>query len=236
LGYQGFSQLQQEIQEFLTVRTDPLKRLETRFLMDDNQGSTLSQIYQNQLTNMEKTFSWIDESKMRQAVEYLENAGHIFTLGTRGSYCVTTYLAHHLNRVFRQVNVLHEGDMIAEQLLGLRSGDVIIIANMPRYSRQIYSTAQIAKSMEARIITITDSEFSPFTQVSDILFFAPNRSQDYHNSMLSAMLVAEVLISLVIERNLDKARLNLDRLEPIYADLETFFPVYKNAENGGDVV
>jgi DNA-binding MurR/RpiR family transcriptional regulator len=230
LGYQGFSQFQQELQEFLAVRANPLSRLETSFSLDENQGSSLAQIYRNQLKNLESTFNNIQESEFHRAVKLIGEAASIYTLGTRGSYCVTSYLAHHLNRVLQRANMLTDDGHLPEYILRIKPGDVLIITNMPRYSKQLYTTAQIARSMGAKTIIITDSGFSPYSQAADVLFLASCRSQDYHNSLLAALLIAEIIISLVIEKNLEQARLNLDRLEPIYSDLEIFFPVHKHPE------
>jgi DNA-binding MurR/RpiR family transcriptional regulator len=165
--------------------------------------------------------------QINKAVEIIGTAKHIYTLGTRSSYCIASYLAYHLNRVFQRADILPEDGQLPEYILRIKPGDVLVVANMPRYSRQIFLIVQKAKANGAKIVAITDSELSPYSSIADVHFSAHCRSQDYHNSLLAAFLIAEMLISLLIEKHFEEAKSNIERFEPLYANLGTFLPLGK---------
>ncbi|HHU22512.1 MAG TPA: hypothetical protein GXZ52_03725 [Clostridiales bacterium] len=73
-----------------------------------------------------------------------------------------------------------------------------------------------------KIISINDSSQSPFLPYSDTAFFAPSISNDFHNSIISAMMIAELLITLTIAKNSESTISHLNEYEQYFDALEQF--------------
>ncbi len=222
MGYSGYTEFQQAIQEYLRARLNPVKRLEQSLSSKGNGATVLSTFYRNQLALLETVLNDKIEAQIAEAAAAIAGTGHIYTLGSRGSYAIAYYICHHLNRVYKNADILPETGRLSDYLMRIHPGDVVIVVNFPRYNRQLVGAAKIAAALGAKVIVFTDSRFSPYTQHADILFELPCNSNDYHNTLLPAMLVSELLISYTIMKNYDVTRKSLDDLEPLCHTLEVF--------------
>ena len=222
LGLNGYSELQERLCEYCQSQLNPISRLEKSRTGAESKESILDQIYDTQLNNLRLTYTPELEEKLLATAEYLKKAPHIYTCGSRGSSAITYYLGHHLNRVFRNVDILPDDSRMADSLLRIGEGDVFLLCNMPRYSRQVYRAAQIARERGAKIISITDSVASPYDEVSHILLPASCRSSDFHNSLLSAMLIAEMIITLLISDDMSVTSNHLSEMEPLLEAMDLF--------------
>ena len=215
MGYAGYSEFQHALQDFLYTRHNPLQRLEKSMYPRQREDSVLSTICKNQLNLLDAVFNDKLESQIRETAECIGKANHVYTAGSRGSYSIAYYLCHNINRLYHNADILPETSRLPDYLSRIRPDDVLIIVNFPRYSNQMVSIAKYTKELGAKNIVITDSRFSPYTQLSDIIFQLPCSSNDYHNTLLPALLVSELLISYLIANNVKMARESLDALEPI---------------------
>lgn len=222
LGLNGYSDLQEQLRQYCQSRLNPISRLEKNRQERKSKESMLDQIYEVQLKNLRLTYTQDLEEKLLSTVQYLKDAPYIYTCGSRGSSAITYYLGHHLNRVFRNVDILPDDSRMVDGLLRIQEGDVFIVCNMPRYSKQVYRAARIARERGARIVTITDSVASPYESISHILLPASCHSSDFHNSLLSAMLIAEMLITLLISDDMTVTSSNLSEMEPLFEDMDLF--------------
>lgn len=222
LGLNGYSDLQEKLRRYCHAQLSPVARLEKSRRPQEDASGILDRIYDMQLDNLRLTYTQELEQKLLAVVQHLKNAACIYTLGSRGSAAIAYYLGHHLNRVFRNAAVLRDDNRIVDALLCIHEKDVLIVCNMPRYSKQVYQTAQIAKERGAVLISITDSIASPYDNISDILLPAICHSGDFHNSLLSAMLIAEMIITLLMSDDMLATSMKLDEMEPLFETLDIF--------------
>jgi len=218
----GFPELQSELQKHIQEVSDPIKRMELNFIPDSDDGVLVTKIYETQLRNLQNTFNRAFISSALEARDLIAKAEHIYTFGSRGSRSVAYYLSHHLNRVFSNADIIPEDDRIADRLLRATDRDVAIIFALPRYSMKLLAAARQLREQGLHIITVNDSPRSPFAELSNVALFVSYHSSDFHNSQLSSMLLAEILISLVISRDRETSLHNLDRIEDSFAKMDQF--------------
>ena len=182
----------------------------------------ITKIYETQLNNLRSTFNRAFISSTIEAVALIAQAKHIYTFGSRGSRSVAYYLGHHLNRVFKNADMIPDDDRLADSTLRATEQDVAIIFALPRYSARLLSVAEQLHNMGVRLITINDSPKSPFAALSDVSFYVSYHSNDFHNSQLSSMLLAEIIISLVINYDRETALQSLEKIEKSFTDMGQF--------------
>lgn len=219
----GFPELQQELQKHIHTISDPIKRMELNFMPDSDEEVLVTKIYENQLRNLRSTFNRTFITSAIKSVELISRANHIYTLGSRGSRSVAYYLGHHLNRVFTNADLVADDDRLADLLLRATDKDVAIVFALPRYSARLLSVVSQLHSVGTKIITVNDSPESPFVAISDTAFYVAYHSSDFHNSQLSSMMLAEILISLSINKDRKTALQNLDKMELSFTGLEQFY-------------
>lgn len=219
----GYPQLQAEIQSHVRSATNPVKRLEENTATVSQDENLLTHVYETQISNLQKTFNQNLVNSISSASELISQAEHIYTYGSRGCYATAYYLGHHLNRVFNNTDIIPDGDRLAEYMMRATERDTAIFVCLPRYSSRMLSVVKKLRSVGTKIISITGSPTSPFVAYSDISLFAFYHSGDFHNSQISAMLVAEMLVSQAISSNLSRALDNLSKIESVFLDLHQFY-------------
>ncbi len=218
----GYPQLQAEIQAHIRSATNPVKRLEKNTATVSQDENLLTNVYEMQMGNLQKTFNQNLINAIGCATELISRVEHIYTCGSRGCYATAYYLGHHLNRVFDNADIIPDGDRLAEFLMRVTDHDAVIFVCLPRYSSRMLSVAKKLRAIGAKIISITGTPTSPFVAYSDVSLYAFSHSSDFHNSQVSAMLVSEMLVSQAISNNLSRALDNLGKIESLFLDLHQF--------------
>lgn len=218
----GFPELQSALKEHIQAASNPVRRMELNFMPDSDEEVLVTKIYEAQLGNLRSTFNRAFINSAIDSVELIAGARHIYTFGSRGSRSVAYYLGHHLNRVFSNADLVADDDRIADYVLRTGPEDVAIIFGLPRYSSRLLATAKLLRERGVKIITINDSPNSPFVPLSTVSFYVSYHSSDFHNSQLSSMLLAEILISLSISKDRETALDNLGSMENGFTGLEQF--------------
>lgn len=218
----GFPEMQEELQVYIQMASNPLQRFELNFSPTTDEAMLVTKIYETQLTNLQNTFTSTFVSSTIEAAKLITQARHIYTLGSRGSRSTAYYLGHHLNRVFQNADPIPDDDRLADQLLRATPDDVAIIFALPRYSKRLLSAARRLHNLGLKVITVNNSPKSPFVPYSDIPLYVSYQSNDFHNSQLSSMLLAEIIISLVINNDRKTALQSLDAIENCFNDMEQF--------------
>ncbi len=219
----GYPQLQAEIQAHIRSSTNPVRRLEENTATVSQDENLLTHVYETQVNNLQKTFNQNLVSSIATASELISNAQHIYTHGTRGCYATAYYLGHHLNRVFNNTDIIPDNDRLAEFLMRATDKDVAILVCLPRYSARIVTVTKKLHQVGCKVISITGSPTSPVVAHSDVSLYAFYHSDDFHNSQISAMLVAEMLVSQAISNNLSRALDNLSQIESCFLALKQFY-------------
>lgn len=197
LGYEGYPEFQQVLQELLRNRLTSAQRME----VGQNQiGSdeVLEKVLRRDIDKIEKTLAAVNKTDFYAAVDAISNAKNIYVLGVRSSAPLADFLGFYLNLMYDNVKVVHASTSseVFEKTFRVTKGDVFIAISFPRYSKQTFRTAGFASDRGADVIAITDSAASPLAgvakykllAVSDMLSFIDSLTAPL--SLINALLVA----------------------------------------------
>jgi DNA-binding MurR/RpiR family transcriptional regulator len=202
LGYDGYRDLQNQLQELIKNKLTTLQRLDLADSDYDTNEDTLIKIMEKDLDNIQKTINEIDTKAFQKALDLILNAENIYTMGLRSSSFLAGYLSFYLNFVFDNIKLVSSGpNDVFEQLLKVNSNDVIIIITYPRYSKRTLEVLNYVKEKGATIIAITDSFLSPATEMSDVSLIASSEMLSFVDSLVAPMsLINSLIVSLGIEK------------------------------------
>jgi len=215
LGYTGYSEFQKGLQTILRNRTAPHTRLETNLKhMDDNNlwGYTVSQ----HLKQIENVMELISREHLDTIIEEIFVSNRIFCTSVRSGLPVGQYLTHGLNRSLGNSKLVNAdtSDWI-DDVINMYSTDLIIATSFPRYAKRIIEFVKTAKERGVKIIAITDNYSAPIVEHADYILPCDSTSIAFHNSPITAMIVADYIISAVAIKNSDKTRERLDEVNNI---------------------
>jgi DNA-binding MurR/RpiR family transcriptional regulator len=107
-------------------------------------------------------------------------------------------------------------------LLEVNTDDVIVIFDIRRYENSTLRLAEMAAERNAKIVLFTDQWTSPVAQIADITLRNRISVPSAWDSNVTSMLVAEILIAQVQERDWETTRTRMEALEDMF-DRTRFF-------------
>lgn len=225
LGYQGWPELQAELQEKVKDRLSTATRLRLSAASDaDGKESVAREIMETDLENLRRTMQDLNKETFNAAVEAIIEAESIYVVGGRSARSLAHFLAFYLQMIGKCVHVNPQGlGSIYEELFPLRPQDLVIGISFPRYTREIVEGFAYARAKGAKTLALTDNVISPLGQMADISLTARSNLGSYIESFVAPLSVINALLTAVGRRDKDKTLACLDELEELAQEHRIFY-------------
>lgn len=217
LGYPGYSEMQQDLQQSILGKATLPERLQVS--IQDSvqvQDQLLLRSFQNDIQNIQETLSALSEETLALAVSEIIRARNIYVLGIRGNFSVAHYLGYRLGQIKPGVHLLEGTAMIyPEQVVGIQPDDVCIAFLTPRYSRM---TANLVSWMQRRgikIILFTRIGHTEIHPYGDIILPCQTHGVSYKSSLTALFCVCNYLLAAVALEGHDQAMETLKNTEEL---------------------
>ncbi len=218
LGYTGFSELQKDLQGVVKERIAPHGRFEAN-LKTIKEDTLLAQCAQKAIENITLSQSLISNDICESTISLISAARKIYLIGQRTSYTASYFLFQALNQILGNCHLIDPISGI-DQLSSATSQDIVIAVSLPRYSRSTLELVKVLKNRHnLKIISITDSYTAPLAAYSDIILPCHYASLSFHNSMNSALFIADYIVTAVAIAKKQQAADRLLDLEKILVEL-----------------
>jgi DNA-binding MurR/RpiR family transcriptional regulator len=172
LGYSGFSELQAVFLGHARERW-PEYRERLEALGSDGTPGRATELLRGFVRagaeSLDRLGDTIDGQVLGRAVEVLARAETIYLLGTRRAFPVTAYLAYALRRLGVRCDPVEEAAGLGpEQVALVGTGDALLAVSFTPYAPLTLQLATAAHRAGIPVVAITDSPFSPLTQVASV--------------------------------------------------------------------
>jgi DNA-binding MurR/RpiR family transcriptional regulator len=220
MGFSGFPDIQERIREVIRANIAPAVRMEranvTEF--DWNRSVELD------LENLQNLLRRNSLENLRDAATLMIKASAVYVMGTRSSYSLAYFLAFNLGQIrdnTRLVEVL-PGQFV-DAIRSLKPKALFIAVGLPRYQRETVFLARKAKEIGCKVLSITDSFFSPLATVSDISLLAPCETLSFFNSYVAGFGLVNGLITQAALYQKGRSAKMLEESNMLHERYETFF-------------
>ena len=232
LGYDGFADLQADLQKQLLKRFSTADRVKMDLmrLSEDTEeqvasGRAIAILYsmaRAEIKDLENMVSHISEADFNRAVDVLEAGRRVYVLGLRGSLPMALNFIFLLHHVRADCYLLEPGiHNFADQLVNMGPDDVLFTISYSRYASDTIRCMDYAREVGATVITLTDSPVSPAAERSDLAFVLLFRMYLYRNTS-TPMILLNALVAALSARQADNAQSRLEQLEEVYERLHIF--------------
>ncbi len=208
LGYAGFSDLQDVFRARLRDRV-PSYEERLRQLREHGGASKSGLLLQGFADAAERSVAdlrvKLDPAVLDKAVEILAGADTIYLVGLRRSFPITSYMAYAMGKLNVR-NVLVDGiaGLGAEQIGFISPRDAVLAISFTPYASETVTLAHAARARNARVISITDSIFSPIASIADAWLEIAEADFEGFRSMAATMALAMTLTVAVAGRRGEK--------------------------------
>ena len=217
VGYEGYPQLQQAMQEMIRNRLTTMQRMEvTASRIGD--GDELDFVFNRDIDAIRRTMEETSHDNFYHAVDAIIASRRIYILAARSALALGTFLANYFNMLFENVLLVQatsEGE-IFEQMIHLSEQDVVIGISFPRYSRKVAHAMDYAHNRGAKVVAITDTSLSPAAETADYLLLARSDIASIVDSLCAPLSLINALIVMVTVRKSGEVKQTFQKLETIW--------------------
>lgn len=216
LGFKGYPELQNELQEIIKTKLTTVQRVEmAREFSSENE--MLKKVFKSDMQNIRSTFENLDQKMFQEVIEQILEADRIYIIGLRSSAALAQYLGFYLNLILDNVVVVGNGvSNVFEQMLRVSKKDLVIAFSFPRYSNRTIEAIKFVKEEDVPVVAITDSATSPIANIADYCLTSSCDMISFVDSLVAPFSLANTLIVAVGMREKDKIGRYLNKLEKIW--------------------
>lgn len=228
IGYSGYPELQQAMQEMIRNKLTSVQRMEVTANRIGN-SDILDSVFNQDIDIIRRTMEETPHEDFYRAVDAIVGARKIYILGTRSSLALATFLSYYFNLIFENVLLVQstsEGE-IFEQMIRIDERDVVIGISFPRYSRKAVKAMNFAHKSGATVVAITDSALSPLAKEADNLLLARSDIASIVDSLVAPLSLINALIVTTALKKTGEVTQVFKRLEDIWDE----YGVYEKVDD-----
>jgi DNA-binding MurR/RpiR family transcriptional regulator len=213
LGFAGLADLKAAIlgSEPASTPADDMRR--TLIDLDKATGQALDGILQAHADGLDVLRSEKCRTQIAASVRVLDAASRIAVFGIGPSSALATYVSVLLARNGRRSRTINAtGSMLADQLLDLGNGDVLLILAYGRLYREVKAVFAEARALHLPTVLVTEADDTPLAKLADVCVAIP-RGRPGQVALHGATLVGlEALVLSLAAAKPEAALCSLDNL------------------------
>lgn len=215
LGYEGFVDLQADVQSELARQLGPARdRIRQRPPTD-----LLERVEAAEQDNVLSTLHAINTLMLEQSVMRLaDRRRKVWVLAGEVMSPIASVLAGHLAQLREGVTRVTGSEVaVSRALAGLEADDTLVAVDIRRYERSLVAVVRWAAERGASVIAVTDSPLSPLAAAAEHTFLISARGVGPFDSLTGGIALANALVTAVAVRLRQSAPARLDAIEAAWS-------------------
>ena len=224
LGFSGFPEFQAGLRKELDEKiSGPINKRDV-WAGNAPDGHIMNRFTDAVIGNIRQTLGEIDTDTFDQACNLLSDSKRsVFVVGGRITRTLADHFFLHMQVIRPEVTHINSNSNAwPHYLLDIKKGDVVVVFDIRRYENSTLRLAEFVKEKEAEIILFTDQWQSPVAVLASTAFSNRIVVPSAWDSLVTCMLVTEIIIADVQERIWGTTRQRMEELEDMF-DRTKFF-------------
>ena len=214
IGYDGYSNLQKDIQSSIIAKASLPERLNQ--IADKQKNNLLSDSFANDIKNIQETLTYLSEDSLREALAAISSARNVYILGMRSSFSLAFYMASRLGQIRDNIRLIQSvGMLFPEEIVGAGNGDVCITYFFPRYSKSSAVILSWLKKHGVKVILFTSMHAATVKVYGDIILPCSVNGILLKNSYAAPLCLNNYIIAELSCRDIGRSKEVLERTEEI---------------------
>ncbi len=217
VGFTGLRDLKETIEGFFIATNSPTAKMASTTSDVANDADTaIDFMVEDQLNAMRELGQLHNRAGMRKAVELLSGANRIGVSGIGASGIIASYAARLFSRSgYPAYELNRTGISLAEQLIEVGPGDVIVMLGHGRLHREASATVAEAERLSVPLIGIVTSDKSPLIKIAEATIVLPRSKSDQVALHAPMMCCLETMMIGLAAANPAKPLATLERIVEI---------------------
>ena len=227
IGYDGFPEFQRDLELFIQDKLSSVSQIDFRY-GKSSQSDILNSVLGSDIEKIQHTIENLDPNAFETAVDFMLEAKHVYIIGLRSCEPLARFLHFYLTMVRPDVILISTTSVTEtfEQMIRVNEEDCVVGISFPRYSMRTLKALEFAKDRSAKVVSITDSVYSPLNLYSSCNLLARSDMVSIVDSLVAPLSVINALVVALVLKSPDSTRENLKQLEFAWNN----YQVYLNDE------
>lgn len=159
--------------------------------------------------NISQTMQLLDVAAVDRFAKNVATSERTFILGSGSMHWMAALMESTGEMAIRGLRTDHSGSAtLVETIASISASDTILVLAFSPYAKETVEAAAYARSRGATVFALTDKPSSPLVEHAQQVFFAPTSSPHYYPSVVSTVLMIEILLSAAVAASdtLDRIR------------------------------
>lgn len=211
IGYKGYVDLKLDIAKSLEADTIQIEDVVIR--AGESTQTIVSKSKNNVLSAVEKTFALLDDEVIECSIKYLVEAGDIYLAGVGSSGLVCEDFLYKLQRAGQKAYYQRDAHTNLALITNIKKDDILVCISYSGTTKEVIIAADYAKSIGAKVITITKGANTGLSKLSDQVLLIPEIEKEMRfgaiSSRLSSQIVTDILYYGYLADNMNDVTKNL---------------------------
>jgi DNA-binding MurR/RpiR family transcriptional regulator len=211
LGYSGFMEMRQSLVAQAKAKSAPEERL---LLAPKEAAAMLVEVARQDMGNIERTVSGINEALLTRLVQSLEKARHRVLVGHGVSHIMSEHLCYLLT-ISGYVAVAGNPAEYARQVANLSPKDLLIAFSFRPYSQETLDVVAYAQKRHVPVIAFTDGLDSPLARHAELTICLAGENLMFTHSIAAYAVVSHAIAAALASKDREAAIKRLRETERI---------------------
>ncbi len=186
----------------------------------ERKSDALSRHLAADLRNLSESFRQSDSAVLEAATRQIARAARVHVVGMRNGHFVGSYAAYLLAQVRDDVVSLPNAAMtLAEDLVSLRRGDVLLVVDFRRRSALLQKIVDAGRQAGAQLVFLASPGMPPLSRAGDIAIPCLTDGASIFDSYVAAVSIVNYLCAAVAKDVGRKGRQRLEAIEVLHESL-----------------
>ncbi|MBL0713008.1 MAG: MurR/RpiR family transcriptional regulator [Desulfosarcina sp.] len=227
LGYEGYSDFQQSLREFVDTELTLLDRVDLKDMLEPG-AERFRRVVSEEIDNLRRLFEHADVDQMERVVSLLFSTPQIFVIGSRLSYTLSYYMGWSLTKVRGGIHILKGSDKTTIDWLTIAPADaLVVVIALSRYPNELIRLAKLAKRLGQRLVVLTDSTACPIIREADESLIAPSPHIPLFGTPTALSCLINYLVMELASRYGPDLKKHQEKLEQSYWENDVLFSMKK---------
>ncbi|NDI34557.1 MurR/RpiR family transcriptional regulator [Chengkuizengella sediminis] len=223
LGFSGYPEFQRHIQTSVQQQLSTAERLKLSNKLYGENDQEISQIFKEDIGNIQLTMENLDAKSFHQAVEYLLKAKKVYIVANRSAAALGMFMHYYLNMILDHVEILESMKENADRLYDLQNDDLVVGISYSRYTKNTVDVFSYAKEKGSMTIALTDNLLSPLIQHADVSLTSTSQMPTFIDSFVAPLSLINALIIYTGKEKKDGFDQKLNSLEDVWDRFNVFY-------------
>ena len=223
LGYSGYPELQQDLQNSVQKQLTTTERLKMSSEVYEGKEQVIYDIFQDDIDNIKSTMEKLDIDAFSRAANLILQGEKVYISANRSAASLGVFLQYYLNIILGNTELLGSIESFSDRLYQLSEKDVVIGISFARYSVGTINMVKFAKEQGATTIVITDNLKSPLIPYADIYLTASSQMPSFLDSFAAPFSLINALLAFIGRERMQDVEDRLEKLEEVWGKFGIFY-------------